>query len=105
MDSQKNFYLVALGCPKNLVDSEIISGNLLTSGWSLAMTPEDAQLYIINTCAFIESATQEAINTIIEIGQLKTEGSLKYLIVAGCLAQNRSRMRTVPRERVAGMIT
>jgi len=57
------------------------------AGHEVVSAPEMADAVIINTCAFIESATQEAINTIIEVGQLKEEGSLKYLIVAGCLAQ------------------
>ena len=57
------------------------------AGHEIVPAPEQADAVVINTCAFIESATQEAINTIIEVGQLKTEGNLKYLIVAGCLAQ------------------
>lgn len=87
MDSQKNFYLVALGCPKNLVDSEIISGNLLTSGWSLAMTPEDAQLYIINTCAFIPAARAEAAEEITCAAEWKKAAPGRKIMVSGCLSQ------------------
>lgn len=57
------------------------------AGHEIVPAPEQADAVVINTCAFIESATQEAINTILEVAQLKTEGNLKYLIVAGCLAQ------------------
>lgn len=78
---------ISLGCPKNTVNSEQMLFLVQQAGHEVVPEPELADAVIINTCAFIESATQEAINTIIEIGQLKTEGNLKYLIVAGCLAQ------------------
>jgi len=78
---------ISLGCPKNTVNSEQMLFLVQQAGHEVVSAPEMADAVIINTCAFIESATQEAINTIIEIGQLKEEGNLKYLIVAGCLAQ------------------
>ena len=78
---------ISLGCPKNTVNSEQMLFAVQQAGHEIVPAPEMADAVIINTCAFIESATQEAINTIIEVGQLKEEGSLKYLIVAGCLAQ------------------
>ncbi len=78
---------ISLGCPKNTVNSEQMLFLVQQAGHEVVPAPEMADAVIINTCAFIESATQEAINTIIEVGQLKTEGSLKYLIVTGCLSQ------------------
>ena len=78
---------ISLGCPKNTVNSEQMLYLVQEAGHTVVPDPAEADAVIINTCAFIESATQEAINTIIEIGQLKTEGNLKHLIVAGCLAQ------------------
>ena len=78
---------ISLGCPKNTVNSEQMLYLVQQAGHEIVPAPEQADAVVINTCAFIESATQEAINTIIEVGQLKTEGNLKYLIVAGCLAQ------------------
>ena len=78
---------ISLGCPKNTVNSEQMLFAVQQAGHEVVPAPEMADAVIINTCAFIESATQEAINTIIEIGALKEEGNLKYLIVAGCLAQ------------------
>lgn len=78
---------ISLGCPKNTVNSEQMLYLVQQAGHEIVPDPEDAQAVIINTCAFIESATQEAIDTIIEIGQLKETAGVKYLIVAGCLAQ------------------
>ncbi|MBE6394936.1 MAG: 30S ribosomal protein S12 methylthiotransferase RimO [Lentisphaerae bacterium] len=87
MQTEKYFYLVSLGCPKNLVDSEIIAANLLEAGWGLAMTPDMAQLYIINTCAFIPSARQEAAEEINCASQWKEEEPERKIIVTGCLSQ------------------
>lgn len=84
---EKYFYLVSLGCPKNLVDSEIISGGLLSSGWGLAMDPREADLYIINTCAFIPSARNEAAEEISYALQWKREAPGRKVIVSGCLTQ------------------
>lgn len=78
--------MISLGCPKNLVDSEIILGILRDNNYEIVSTKEDADIIIINTCAFIESAQQEAIDTILEVSRLK-EKNLKKLVVAGCLAQ------------------
>lgn len=78
--------MISLGCPKNLVDSEIILGILRDNNYDIVSSKEDADVIIVNTCAFIESAQQEAIDTILEVSQLK-EKNLKKLIVAGCLAQ------------------
>lgn len=77
---------ISLGCSKNLVDSEKIMGMLKTGGHELVNDPNEAEAIIINTCGFIESAKQEAINTILEMAEYK-KGNLKKLIVVGCLAQ------------------
>ena len=91
--SQKYFYLVSLGCPKNLVDSQIISGGLLSSGWGLAMDPQMAELYIINTCAFIPSARNEAAEEISHALAWKEEKAGRKVIVSGCLAQYGAEVR------------
>ena len=81
-----NFSMISLGCSKNLVDSEMMMGLLEQKGYNYVQ-PEEAELIIINTCGFIEPAKEESIETILETAQLKEEGKLKYLIVAGCLVQ------------------
>lgn len=80
---------VSLGCPKNLTDTETMIG-LLKNEYILETNPENADIIIVNTCGFIESAKQESIDTIIEMGQYKQTGNLKKLIVTGCLAQRYS---------------
>lgn len=83
-------YLVSLGCPKNLVDSEIMLSLLSGNGHQLVCSEEDAEVIIVNTCCFIESAKEEAINTILEMALMKETGNCRFLIVAGCLAQRYS---------------
>ena len=78
---------VNLGCSKNQVDSEVMLGALVASGFELTDEPQDAEVVIINTCGFIEEAKQESINSIIQHGLLKKTGSCRVLIAAGCLAQ------------------
>lgn len=78
--------VVSLGCNKNLVDSEMILGILVKRGYEVVPTEEEADIVIINTCAFIHDAKQESINKIIEIGKLKDK-NLKGLVVTGCLAK------------------
>jgi len=80
------FSLISLGCSKNLVDSEMMMGLLRQDGLEY-VTPEEAEVIVINTCGFIEPAKQESIDTILETAKLKTSGHLKYLMVAGCLVQ------------------
>lgn len=77
--------LVSLGCAKNLVDSEIMLGILKSRGFKIVETLEDADAAIVNTCAFIKDAKQEAIDTIFDLLDLKKQGRLKRVIVAGCL--------------------
>jgi len=79
--------LVSLGCAKNLVDSERMLHLLEAGGYTLTPEPEDADIVIVNTCGFIQSAKEEAIETILELAQLKEHGSLKYLLATGCLAE------------------
>jgi ribosomal protein S12 methylthiotransferase len=85
------FYLQSLGCPKNRVDSEVILGSLMDAGYKPVKEPLDARLIVINTCGFIESATEESIETILELAQAKKQGQCQYLVVAGCLPQRYGR--------------
>jgi ribosomal protein S12 methylthiotransferase len=78
---------VSLGCPKNLVDSEVMMGMLAHAGGDLTPDAEDADVIVVNTCSFIGSAQQESIDTILEMARLKTGGKAKRLVVAGCLVE------------------
>jgi ribosomal protein S12 methylthiotransferase len=80
-------YAVSLGCPKNLVDTEIILGRLTRAGWEVTGTPAAADLLLVNTCAFIEPACQEAVDTILDLARYKEGNPDKRLVVAGCLVQ------------------
>lgn len=80
-------FFVSLGCDKNLVDSEIMLGLTRDRGFELTNVEEEADVIVVNTCAFISDAKQESIETILEMAEYKTTGSLKALIVTGCLAQ------------------
>ncbi len=77
----------SLGCPKNLVDSEVICGYLLENNYSITNDIENCDIALINTCSFIEPAVEESIDTVLQAVQLKKEGKIKYIIVAGCLSQ------------------
>ncbi len=79
--------LVSLGCPKNQVDSEVMLGLLKQDGFELTSDTEEAEVIIVNTCGFIDSAKEESIDTLIELGKLKKKGNCQVLIAAGCLAQ------------------
>lgn len=78
---------VSLGCPKNLVDSEVMMGMLARAGAELTTRAEDADVIVVNTCSFIESAQQESVNTILEMAGHKAGGKAKKLVVAGCLVE------------------
>src|SRR5215468_7434532 len=78
---------VSLGCPKNLVDSDVMMGMLARAGAELTRRAEDADVIVVNTCSFIESAQQESINTILEMAAHKATGRAKKLVVAGCLVE------------------
>ncbi len=77
----------SLGCPKNQLDTEIMLGSLAAAGYGIAERIEDAEIAVINTCSFIESAREESVEAILEVADLRDEGSLRSLIVAGCLPQ------------------
>ncbi|MEG0832126.1 MAG: radical SAM protein, partial [Acidaminococcaceae bacterium] len=79
--------LVSLGCPKNLIDSENMLGLIAEKHWTITNQPEEAELIIVNTCGFIESAKEESINTVLQMAAYKTTAHCKYLILAGCLGQ------------------
>jgi ribosomal protein S12 methylthiotransferase len=83
----KTLYLATLGCPKNRVDSEVMLGTLVGRGYSLVSEPEDAQVIIVNTCAFIGPAKQESVETILELAEQKKSGKCETLVVTGCLPQ------------------
>ena len=83
----KKVGMVSLGCPKNTVDSERVLGDLVASGYDLTPDEEDAEIIIVNTCGFIESAKKESVETILEMARKKTDGKCKQLIVTGCLAE------------------
>ena len=78
---------VSLGCPKNLVDSEVMMGLLADAGAELTPRAEDADVIVVNTCSFIESAQQESVNTILEMVRHKSTGRARKLVVAGCLVE------------------
>ena len=79
--------MISLGCPKNLVDSEVMLGLAQEAGHELTQDPDGADVLVVNTCAFIDSAKKESIETILEMAQHKKDGSCKRLVVTGCLAE------------------
>src|ERR671939_689416 len=83
----KKVGFVSLGCPKNLVDSEVMMGHLKQNGYEITADAADAETVVVNTCGFIDSAKRESIDAILEAARLKTEGRAKRLIVAGCLVE------------------
>lgn len=83
--------VVTLGCEKNLVDSEIMSGLIYERGYSLVDDKEEATVIIVNTCGFIDAAKEESVNTILDLSELKESANLKALIVSGCLTQRYKR--------------
>lgn len=83
----KKVHFISLGCPKNLVDTEIMLGSLINDGYEVVEDPEQADTVVVNTCGFVEDAKQESIDKILEMSELKQQGVLKKLVVAGCLTQ------------------
>jgi ribosomal protein S12 methylthiotransferase len=77
----------SLGCPKNLLDTEVMLGTLASAGFALAANLEDADVAVVNTCSFIESAREESVRAILEVADLRESGRLRALVVAGCLPQ------------------
>lgn len=84
---KEKVHFISLGCPKNLVDSEIMAGTLLKEGYEVANEAEGADTVIVNTCGFIEDSKKESIERILEMAELKKEGAVKRVVVAGCLTQ------------------
>jgi ribosomal protein S12 methylthiotransferase len=83
----KKVHFVSLGCPKNLVDGEIMLGKLLKDGYSITENSEEADTVVVNTCGFVDDAKQESIEKILEMTALKEKGVVKNVVVAGCLTQ------------------
>ena len=79
--------MVSLGCPKNLVDSEVMMGLMARHGYEITADAADADVLVVNTCGFIDSARQESIDTILEMARFKETGRLERLVVAGCLVE------------------
>src|SRR5512140_1041773 len=84
---KKKVGFVSLGCPKNLVDSEVMMGLLHAAGAEITSRAEDADVIVVNTCSFIDTAKQESVDSILEMAQHKVSGRAKKLIVAGCLVE------------------
>ncbi len=83
----KKVHFVSLGCPKNLVDSEIMAGTLLKEGYDVVGVADEADSVIVIRCGFIEDSNKESISKVLEMGELKKSGQLSRLVVAGCLTQ------------------
>lgn len=86
-DTQLKIGFVSLGCPKNLVDTEVMMGTLVTGGHELTPNPAEADVIVVNTCSFIDPAKQESVDTILEMADYKKTGKAQRLIVAGCLVE------------------
>ncbi len=84
---QRTVYMVSLGCAKNLVDSEVILGTVVQAGWKIVEDASLAQILLINTCGFIQSAVEEAVDEILQLAKVKAEFPEKKLVVVGCLVQ------------------
>ncbi len=84
---KSSVYFVSLGCPKNLVDSQVMLGKLENDRYEIAKEPDAAEVIIVNTCSFIQAAKEESIETILEMAQFKEDGNCKALVVSGCLPQ------------------
>lgn len=85
--NKKKVHFISLGCPKNLVDSEIMAGTLMKDGYEVVGDADGAETVIVNTCGFIEDSKKESIQRILEMAELKEGGKVKRLVVAGCLTQ------------------
>ena len=81
-----NVGFISLGCSKNLIDTEVTIGKFKSHKFNIVNDPKEADIIVVNTCGFIESAKEEAINTILEMAEYKN-GRCKYLIAMGCLVQ------------------
>ena len=84
---KKRVHFVSLGCPKNRVDTETMLAGLSDQGCAITGDSENADIVVVNTCAFVEDAKVESVDTILEMARRKEEGSIEKLVVTGCLAQ------------------
>src|SRR3954467_7959209 len=84
-------YFVSLGCPKNLVDSQVMLGLLEKEKYEIAQSPEQAEVIIVNTCSFIQASKEESIETILEMADYKQSAKCKVLVASGCLSQRYSK--------------
>ena len=89
--SEQKIHFISLGCPKNRVDSEVMLGMAHNEGYQLVATPEEADLLVVNTCGFIDTAKQESVETILEMAELRQSHPDKKLVVTGCLPQRYSK--------------
>lgn len=96
--------VVTLGCEKNLVDSEIMSGLIHQRGFKLVEKPEDATVIIVNTCGFIDAAKEESVNTILNLAEYKETARLKALIVSGCLTQRYKKVLMEEMPEIDGIV-
>jgi ribosomal protein S12 methylthiotransferase len=87
VENKNGVYFVSLGCPKNLVDSQVMLGMLEKGKYAITRSPEDAEVIIVNTCSFIEASKEESIETILEMADYKDKGKCKVLVASGCLPQ------------------
>ena len=85
----KKVHFVSLGCPKNLVDGEVMLGTLSKEGYQVVASPEESNVIVVNTCSFVDEAKEESIESILEMAAIKGDGGQK-LIVSGCLSQRYS---------------
>jgi ribosomal protein S12 methylthiotransferase len=90
MANTQRIYFVSLGCPKNQVDTELMLGQVEAAGHSLVHAPDEADVIVVNTCAFIDAAKEESVDTILEMAEFKKDATAKKLVVTGCLAQRYS---------------
>lgn len=87
----RRVHVISLGCPKNRVDSEVMVGKLQADDYTLVDDPEEADVIVVNTCSFIQPATEESVETVLEMARLKEEGHLDKLVVTGCMVQRYGR--------------
>ncbi|HXH75562.1 MAG TPA: 30S ribosomal protein S12 methylthiotransferase RimO [Bacteriovoracaceae bacterium] len=87
---EKSLFFTSLGCSKNLVDSQVMLGHLKLDGFTIATSPEDAEVIIVNTCSFVEAAKIESIETMLDLASYKVDGKCQALVMSGCMAQRYS---------------
>ena len=85
--SPKTIFFQSLGCPKNLVDAEVMLGITKEHNYKFTENPEEAEVIVVNTCSFINDSKKESINAVLELSQYKEDGICEKLIVTGCLPQ------------------